>query len=316
MQVYDTCRAGAIQAVRVGRSAVAPLPAPPVQSSQNINTLKAKRDGTADKAHVQKLTDIGNDDNLNANEKRAAVAAENESYKANEQTKDFYPDDEADQRDRNDLNAEQNREPTQTRPITDENQDGVPDETQDIIHITLAGGEKRSILRNDIVFHDAVLVRGPLNNYPNYAQRGPAVSRGQYAPSGQYLPQGQVMAEQVPRDGGEVAMRGQAPRNLDNRNDARGVDMNPNNPNVSGQAAGRDNRNEAGWRNSQADSNRNVDLNNPGTVDANHRNDDANNIFPVVGVYLVEYFNPESDVFVQKIYDAATFARYFKASLN
>jgi hypothetical protein len=37
---------------------------------------------------------------------------------------------------------------------------------------------------------------------------------------------------------------------------------------------------------------------------------------PVVGDFLVEDFDPLTDKFTQKIYDAATFVRYFKESLN
>jgi hypothetical protein len=243
MQTYDTLRAGAIHDVRVGRSVLtdAPLSRPAKISdddwAKRQKDAEAQRvgDSEATAARDKKLAEISADASKSAEQKRAAADEVNKSYNDRLQSADA---------------------------------------TQDIIHVTLAGGEKRSILRDAITFHDAVMTRGQLENYPGYAQRGPAVSRGQYAPSGQYLPPGQVMSEQVPRDGAAVAMRGQVPRNVDNKG--------------------------------------NVDLNNPAPVGPVN----SDGVYPVIGDYLVEYFDPVNDVFVQKIYDAATFARYFKASLN
>jgi hypothetical protein len=260
MQVYDTLRAGAIHDVRVGHSVVAPNAAP-AQSVPNTNTLKAKT------AHVQKLNDIGADTTLTAAQKREAVAAENESYAANVPTKDFHPDYAAEHRDRlaaiaadTSLTDAQKKAATDAENAdyaADENQDGVPDETQDIIHLTLNGGEKRSILRSDLLFAPAIIARRQAD-YPAYAQRGP---------------------------------------------DKNGV-TGPNSLN----SANTVNSAQAGSGQSFTE---------PKPADE-VKSDEAksNDVYPRIGDYLVEDFDILTDTYTQKIYDAATFARYFKASLN
>lgn len=104
-------------------------------------------------------------------------------------------------------------------------------DSQDIIHLGLNGGEKRSILRSDLAFSPIVTER-PVAGYPPYAQKKPT-------------------------------------------DDADGSSAAP----------------------VKADPEKPLPL-------------------PTVGDYLVEDFDPLTDKFVRKIYDAVTFNRYFKASLN
>lgn len=207
MQVYDTCRAGAIQLVRIGRSEV-----PAKQPSEN--TLKAKRDFYPDKDadHRDRLNAIANDKTLTAEQRNARIAEENDAFNA-DQTVPKEPD---------------------------ENQDGIADEQQDIIHFTLAGGEKRSILRSDLKFSPVVADRN-VDGFPVYAQKKPVMNAGI-----------KPLEEDRP--------------------------IAPTNETVHDQGAVQP--------------------------------------VPVTGDYLVEYFDPVTDTFVQKVYDAVTFVRYFKASLN
>lgn len=251
MQVYDTLRAGAIQSIRVGKSEI--VPAQPSTDKPNVNTLQAKR---ITDAHAAKLRDIASDDSMSPDDKRDATQAENEAYAKAQPTKEFYPDRDADHRDR--LNAiatdksltpdERNTKIAEENEafndaelgLTDENQD--PDEQQDIIHITLAGGEKRSILRSDLLFSPIVAGR-PVDGFPVYAQKRPVINTG-IKPLDETQPSKPVLASDTVHDQG------------------------------------------------------------------------AAQPVPVVGDYLVEDFDPLTDKFVQKIYDAVTFNRYFKASLN
>lgn len=126
----------------------------------------------------------------------------------------------------------------------DENSDGIPDNTQDIIHLVLSGGEKRSILRSDLVFASSVVERGQSNRFPPYAQRGP-------------IPDKYGLTDQ---------------NSLNSTNT-----VNPPNAEVSRE---------------------------------------TNDLYPLVGDWLVEDWDVFNDKYVQKIYDNPTFGRYFKASLN
>lgn len=127
----------------------------------------------------------------------------------------------------------------------DENEDGIPDETQDILHLVLTGGEKRSILREDLAFAPLVCARPQYAPFPPYAQRGPLPDR-----------------------------HGQTDQNSEN----------------SLQTA------------------------NAIQTAAPVAEDDRP--FPLVNDWLVEDYDILTDKFISKVYDNATFNRYFKASLN
>lgn len=114
--------------------------------------------------------------------------------------------------------------------------------SQDIIHIGLNGGEKRSILRSNLAFSPIVAER-PVDGFPVYAQKRPVVNAG-IKPLEETQPSQPVLASDTVHDQG------------------------------------------------------------------------AAQPVPIIGDYLVEDFDPLTDKFVQKIYDAVTFNRYFKASLN
>lgn len=192
MQVYDTCRAGAIQLVRIGRSEV-----------------PAKPDFYPDKdaEHRDRLNAIANDNTLSPAQRNAKIEEENDAFNNSE---------------------------------TIPQEPKAQDDQQDIIHFTLAGGEKRSILRSELTFSPVVSDRD-VDGFPVYAQKRPVMNAGI-----------KPLEEDRPTA--------------------------PTNETVHDQGAAQP--------------------------------------VPMTGDYLVEYFDPVTDTFVQKVYDAVTFARYFKASLN
>jgi len=280
MQSFRTCFASQITGIRVGRSVVTgPVQKIPGQTdvpeNRNSNTLKNKID------HDQRLAAIRNDPDLSENQKKSQVDAANADWDG--QNVAFTPP--AGQMENTitdpvtgatrtkslgEIKGEQLARDKLTEPAIaegDENSDGIPDETQDIIHVVLTGGEKRSILRSDLAFAQTVLDRRQAD-FPPYAQRGPIVP------------------------------------------DRNGVtDQNStNSPNTANAT------NPANF----------VEPNGPGTgyyphADKNDREDTRNHdrdAYPRVGDWLVEDWDVFTDKYIQKVYDNATFGRYFKASLN
>lgn len=273
MQSYRTCHASQITGIRVGTSIVTgPTKAIPGQTdSPNSNSLRSKVD------HEQRVAAIRSDSNLSDADKQAKIDAENADFAGDNVA--FTP-------------PPGQMENTITDPVTgktrtksldeikseslardklnepaiaegDENSDGIPDETQDIIHLVLTGGEKRSILRSDLTFAQSVVDRGQVNVFPGYAQRRPAALERAYQP----IPQADKFGL---------------------------VDQNSlNSPNT-------------------------VNPQSPHVIRPNDRVDGAEtaDLFPLVGDWLVEDWDVFTDTYVQKIYDNATFGRYFKASLN
>lgn len=247
MQSYRTCHASQITGIRVGRSivtaAVKPVP------GQTESNERAQID------HEQRLAAIRSNTNLADEDRQKAIEAETDNW--NHQQMGFNPPDgpidktikdpvtgKTRTKSLDEIKSEQLARDKLSEPDeSDANSDGVPDETQDIIHLVLTGGEKRSILRSDLSFAQSVIDRGQTNVFPGYAQRGP-------------MPDRHGLTDQNSLNSTNTTNPPQAPV------------------------------------------------------------PETDQIYPLVGDWLVEDWDVFSDKYIQKIYDNATFGRYFKASLN
>jgi hypothetical protein len=287
MRTYDTCRAEQITKVTVGRSAIV---GDKITNRRGdlvaIEGEATPESSAAFKTHNENLAKISNDDNLTGAQKREQTDAENKVWNEDHKKAEVSHADarKAHEAKLADISSDASLNAAEKREATDaENKswnDDYAQDQQDIIHIVLAGGEKRSILRSDLTFSPAFAQRDQ-SNFPAYARRRPSnqgTSTGQYSPSGQFIPHGVVLSEQMPRDGSEMALAGQVPHS----------------PATHIQDFGRDDQRL----------NREQDAN------------ESHDPYPEVGDWYVEDFDTATDKFVQKIYDNATFSRYFKASLN